>query len=49
MEPSDYTDGASQTSNPSIPNLMLNQLTLRAPSKILLFKDNWTLWHDGIG
>ena len=48
MEHSDSTDGESQTSNPSIPNLMLYQLSLCAPPKILL-KDNWTLWHDGIG
>ena len=41
MEHSDSTDGASQTSNPSIPNLMLYQLSL-------LLKDNWTLCHDNI-
>ena len=42
IEQDDSTDGASQTSNPLIPNLMLYQLSMCAPPKISL-KDNWTL------
>ena len=45
VEHSDSTGGESQTSNHSIPNLMLYQLSHSAPPKIIS-KDNLNLWHD---